>query len=224
MTTNNIEIETLEEERSKKKSTKITASIILGFVFVIAIFILVSSFANVGLNPNFVARPDRIEIYKAGYTETFGTITTEKEKEDVYKEFMTYYNDMFSSSFLSALFNGRLSGYSISEGEPVDNVTILTKGFENDYIRFKYDTPISLTYKDGAEYKKKTNSEKPVTFTDLYFELNKEDMLKTVTFYVIDYDTMDTDGGKVKYYQVSLAANTSDLAENIEKFYNSPRS
>ena len=222
MTNKTIDIEAIEEAQSKKRSTKITASIILAIVFVIAVFILVSSFANVELNPKFVARPNVIRIYKSGHTVASGTITSAEEDKERYDDFMVYYDNMFTSSFLSALFNGRLSGYSISEAKSVKSTSNLISQFDQGYVQFSYDDEIALTFKNGQEYKYKHNSAESVTFKDLYFELSEEDALKTVTFYVVDYNSTQTEGNTY-YYEVSLAANTSDLCENIEDFYNSIR-
>ena len=96
----------------KKRNTRITSIVILSVVFAIAIFILISSLAMVGLNPKFVARPDTIYVYDAGKSVASGHITSEDEEYDI---FMQYYDDMFSSSFLSAMFSGRLGGYDISK-------------------------------------------------------------------------------------------------------------
>ncbi len=222
MTNRKIDIEAIEEAQSKKKSTKITASIILAIVFVLAVFILVSSFANVDLNPKFVAKPDVIRIYKAGHTAVSGTITSAEEDKDRYEDFMEYYDNMFTSSFLSALFNGRLSGYAISEAKTVKSTSNLISQFDQGYIQFSYDEEIALTFKNGKEYKQKHNTAESVTFKDLYFEISEEDALKTITFYVVDYNSTQREGNTY-YYEVSLAANTSDLYENIEDFYNSIR-
>ena len=222
MTNKTIDIEAIEEAQSKKKSTKITASIILGIVFVLAMFILVSSFANVELNPNFVARPDVIRIYKSGHTVASGTITSAEEDEERYNDFMEYYDNMFTSSFLSALFNGRLSGYAISEAKSVKSTSNLISQFDNGYVQFSYDEEIALTYKNGKECKYKNNTAETITFKDLYFEISEDDALKTITFYVVDYNSTQREGNTY-YYEVSLAANTSDLFENIEDFYNSIR-
>ncbi len=218
--TNNkeIEINKIEEGHDKKKGTKITAIVILGIVFVLALFILISSFASVGLNPGFVARPDLIQIYEEGRTVTSGTITNTKADEEKYNDFMKYYDEMFSSSFLSALFNGRLTGYSITENSAKSTATLMST-FENAYVKFSYDDPIVLTYKNGSEYKYRNDTTKSATFKELFFEINEENTLKEVTFYVVDLPSTQTEGN-IKYYTVSLAANTSDLHENLDDFLN----
>lgn len=218
MTNKVINIEKYEEEKSKKKGTKITAIVILGVVFVLALFILISSFASVGLNPGFVAKPDLIQIYEQGKQQSSGTITNTKADEEKYNDFMKYYDEMFSSSFLSALFNGRLSGYSIKE-DTIKSTSTLTSGFENAYVKFSYDSPIVLTYKNGSEYKYKNDSTKSVTFEQIFFEIKEENTLQEFTFYVIDLPSTQTEGN-IKYYTVSLAANTSDLHENLDDFLN----
>ncbi len=220
MTNNSVDIDTIGTN-DKKRSTKITASIILGIVFALALFILVSSLATVGLNPRFVSEPDVIYIYKAGATNSSGILPKD---DDRYDEFMDYYDSMFTSSFLSALFSGRLSGYEIEE--PVSfTATSSTKykdqfGFENAYVRFSYDEAIALTYKDGKEYVKDNDTSKKITFKDLYFEVKETDATQNFTIYVVDYESTQTDG-KTYYCKVNLVANTSDMAENLKNFHNS---
>lgn len=215
--TNNIETETLQYNENKKKSTKITAIIVLGIVFALALFILISSVATVSLNPRFVAKPDVVYVYKANATNSSGILTSDNEK---YDDFMEYYDKMFTSSFLSALFNGRLSGYTISEPMSATSTSSVVSEFSNAYVRFKYDEAITLTYSDGKEYQKETNTSKKITFKDMYFEINGDDKLQTLDMYVIDYESTQTDG-KTYYVKVSLMANTSDLFENIKTFHNS---
>lgn len=214
--TNNVDIDRVGTN-DKKKSTKITACIILGVVFALALFILISSLATVGLNPRFVSKPDIVYIYKAGATNSSGILPKD---DDRYDEFMKYYDSMFSSSFLSALFNGRLSGYSIEEPVAVSSTSNLVGEFDSAYVRFNYDEPVALTYKDGKEYAKENYTSKKITFKDLYFEVNSTDTLQPLTIYVIDYESTQTDG-KTYYCKVNLVANTSDLSENLSKFHNS---
>jgi len=216
MTNNVVEVEKVGTE-DKKRSTKITAIIILGVVFALALFILVSSFATVGLNPGFVSKPDVIYIYKAGATNSSGILPKDDER---YDEFMKYYDEMFSSSFLSALFNGRLSGYSISEPIKESSTSNITKEFTNAYVRFSYDEPIALTNKNGEEYKKESNTSKKITFKDLYFEVDETNSMQSYTMYVIDYESTQTKG-KITYCKVNLVANTSKLAEKLGEFHNS---
>lgn len=216
MTNNTVEIDRVGTD-DKKKSTKITAIIILGVVFALALFILISSLATVGLNPGFVSRPDVVYIYKAGASNSSGILPKDDER---YDEFMKYYDEMFSSSFLSALFNGRLSGYSISEPIAVSSSSKITQDFTNAYVRFNYDEPIALTYKNGQEYVKESNTSKKITFKDLYFEVSETNSIQDFTMYVIDYESTQTNG-KTYYCKVNLVANTSSLSESLPDFHNS---
>ncbi len=217
--TKNETVEKFEYNENKRKSTKITAIIVLGIVFALALFIVISSVATVGLSPKFVAKPSVVYVYKANSTNSSGVLTSDNEK---YDDFMEYYNDMFTSSFLSALFNGRLSGYEISSPMTAASTSAITSEFKSAYIRFKYDDAIALTYNDGKEYVKETNTSKKITFKDLYFQISEEDKLQTLDMYVIDFESTQTDG-KTQYVKVSLMANTSDLFENLKTFHNSIR-
>ena len=104
----------MTEITKSKKGTRITAIVILSVVFAISLFVLIASLATVSLNPRFVAKPDEIYVYEAKKTTPSGQITKE---DDLYKEFLEYYDSMFSSSFLSALFSGRLGGYELSTNQ-----------------------------------------------------------------------------------------------------------
>ena len=181
MTTKNETVEKFEYNENKRKSTKITAIIVLGIVFALALFIVISSVATVGLSPKFVAKPSVVYVYKANATNSSGVLTSDNEK---YEEFMEYYNEMFTSSFLSALFNGRLSGYQISTPMTATSTSSITSEFKSAYIRFKYDEAIALTYNDGKEYVKETNTSKKITFKDMYFQISEEDKLQTLDMYV----------------------------------------
>ena len=129
---------TLETTTKTKKSVRVTAIVILSVVFASALFILISSLARVDLNPRFVARPDEIYVYEASATVASGKITKEN---DSYEEFLGYYDDMFSSSFLSALLSGRLSGYEMSS-KHISASSSFYSEFENPYVKFKYDDEI----------------------------------------------------------------------------------
>ena len=215
--TNNVETEKIHYTENKKRSTKITAIIVLGIVFALALFIVISSVATVGLNPRFVAKPDVVYVYKANATNSSGILTSDNEK---YDDFMEYYDQMFTTSFLSALFNGRLSGYTISAPMSAKSETEIISGFENAYVRFKYDEAIALTYSDGREYQKETNTSKKITFKDMYFQIKEEDKLQTLEMYVIDFESTQTKG-KTQYVKVSVMANTSEMLKNIKQFHNS---
>lgn len=214
---NNIDVEKLVQEVDKKHTAKITAIVILSLVFVIALMILVSSLAKVDLNPRFVAKPSAIRVYKANTSTPSGQITADDKLSD---EFMSYYNNMFSSSFLSALFNGRLSGYSIEYDDPT--TSSISSKFNNPYVQMTYDTPVALTYKNGKEYKSPYDKTQTVTFTELYFEINNVNTLNSFTIYVKDDQaTTSAANGKTYYVAVNLVANTSNLYNNLSHFYNS---
>jgi hypothetical protein len=215
VTKNNID--TLEVGK-KGNSTKITAIVVLGVVFALALFILISSLATVGLNPRFVARPDEVYIYKAGATSASGQIT---DDEELYGEFMEYYDTMFTSSFLSALFNGRLSGYTLSEKQISTSSNMSSLFGTNPYVKFKYDDKITLTYQNGAEYRSLNKTKETVVFDELYFQVTEQNELHEFKLYVVDYNATQNSSKYTYYVEVNLVANTSDLYENITHFYNS---
>jgi len=206
----------MTENKTTKKSTKAVAIVILSIVFAISLFVLISSLAKVDLNPKFVSQPDEIYVYKANSAVPSGQITKD---DDLHEEFLGYYNNMFSSSFLSALFGGRLSGYELSSNQISTSQKIYNQ-FENPYVKFKYDSEIALTYKNGREYKSKYDSTKTVTFKELYFEVDETNGLSEFKIYVIDYNS-SLSGDKTHYVEVTLRANTYDLSQNLKHFHNS---
>lgn len=215
-------MEKMTETNKKLNGSKITAIVVLCVVFCLALFILISSVATVGRSPKFAENPDLIYIYKANSSTSSGQLTDDKEKnDDLYDQFKGYYNDIFSSSFLSALFNGRLSGYTISEREYTTSSSIQSK-FSNPYVQFHYDDAIELTYQDGKTYRPQNDSTGSVSFKDIYFEIKEANVYEEFTMYVVD--SVRSSSGKTKYVEVKFHANTSNLYEKVmnEKlFFNS---
>lgn len=197
----------------KKRNTRIISIVVLSVVFAIAIFILISSLAMVDLNPKFVTKPNTIYVYDAGKSVSSGQITSD---DKVYDEFMGYYDDMFSSSFLSAMFSGRLGGYNISNIETCAKGSMYKK-FEGNYVKFKYDDKQVLTYGNGKEFKFDTNSPRAFEFKELYFEINDKNVANEFTIYVVDYEASATTS-TTYYAKVTLLANTSEIFNNFKTF------
>ena len=197
----------------KKRNTRIVSIVVLSVVFAIAIFILISSLAMVDLNPKFVTNPDVIKVYDANTSTATGHLTSE-DKE--YKEFMSYYDEMFSSSFLSAMFSGRLGGYEISTINSCKDGN-LYKEFDDKYVKFQYDEKQMLTYSNGKEYQMNAPTKKTLEFKELYFEINENNVANNFTIYVVDYDSSEKTTNTY-FAKVTLLANTSEIYSNFNNF------
>lgn len=200
----------------RKKAGKITALCLLSVVFVLVVLIVVAACIPTNLKPNFIANPDRIVVYNQN--STYGEFTSDRDK---YNSFMQQFDESFTSSYLVALFSGRLGDYVIDSSSEQNGTTLssvlseLQSGF---YVEFKYSQPQTLTYANGEVYHSVFNSSRTIEFTSVYFALSSADEFSDLNMYV-SYKTSSTSSTNY-VIKIIQKANTYALYENRAAFRN----
>lgn len=202
----------------KIKKRKVTLISILSVVFVLVVAILVMGCVKIDLRPDFFTKPSQVTIY--GENSTAIVIADSDER---YKDFEKIYNDMFSTSVLSALFTGRLGGYKIDEtinkwysnsSETTLSSTI-SDALGSNYVRLHFDSPMKFYNANGSEYTSKYNQSYSITFQDIYFAIDEVDVTDTFTFYFQVKGNSGKSPERTTITSITLSANTSQLFEEF---------
>ncbi len=196
----------------RKKTAKITALCLMSVAFVLVVLIVVAACITTNLKPKFIGQPDRIVIYNQ--SSTYGEFSSDQQK---YEDFMEKFDQSFTSSYLVALFSGRLGDYKIEdEKENMTLSTALSKINSGYYVEFKYIDDQTLTYANGDVYYSVFNKNQKITYNSIYFALSDQNDLATLDIYVA-YKTNSTSS---TYYvvRISQKANMYDIYENISSF------
>lgn len=203
---------------NKIRKRKITLISILSVVFVLVVAIIVMGCVKVDLRPSFFTKPSQVTIY--GENNTSVVIA---DSDDRYKDFERIYNDMFSTSVLSALFTGRLGGYTIDEtisrwytnsNETTFSSTI-TDALGSNYVRLHFDSPMQFYNSNGSEYDSRFNANYSLTFQDVYFAIDNVNATDTFTFYFQVKGNSGVSPERTTITTITLSANTSQLFEEF---------
>lgn len=199
----------------KKRNRKIIFSLISFVVFALAIIIIVMSCVKVNIKPKFIDNAVRYEV-TINSAEKLSLDKTSEEFDDFDKLF----DEAFSYNYLTALFDGKLSGYTIKdENETNDNFysdtknntgmsSALKSALGKNYVRVKFDEDKTVKYSNGKTYYTKYNTSLPLKFNELYFNINSSDETSKITFY------LGTFGGAVntvKITKITVEANAYSL-------------
>ena len=206
---------------NKIRKRKITLISILSVVFVLVVAIIVMGCVKVDLRPGFFTKPSQVTIY--GENNTSVVIA---DSDDRYKDFERIYNDMFSTSVLSALFTGRLGGYTIDEGATKNDYwytnsnettfsSTITEALGSNYVRLHFDSPMKFYNANGSEYVSKYNDSYSLTFQDVYFAIDNVNATDTFTFYFQVKGNTTTNPQRTTITTITLSANTSQLFEEF---------
>lgn len=206
---------------NKIRKRKITLISILSVVFVLVVAIIVMGCVKVDLRPSFFTKPSQVTIY--GENNTSVVIA---DSDDRYKDFERIYNDMFSTSVLSALFTGRLGGYTIDEGATKNDYwytnsnettfsSTITDALGSNYVRLHFDSPMKFYNANGSEYVSKFNADYSLTFQDVYFAIDNVNATDTFTFYFQVKGNTTTNPQRTTITTITLSANTSQLFEEF---------
>lgn len=196
----------------RKKTAKITALCLMSVAFILVVLIVIAACITTNLKPKFIAQPDRIVIYNQ--SSTYGEFSSDQNK---YEDFMDKFDQSFTSSYLVALFSGRLGDYAIEdEKENMTLSTALSKLNSGYYVEFKYMEDQTLTYANGDVYYSVFNKNQSITYNSIYFALSDQNDLSTLDIYVA-YKTNST---SATYYvvRISQKANMYDIYENLASF------
>lgn len=209
-------LESVNDKLIAKKKLKrtIISSVILSIIVVLSAIVISLASIHVDLYPQFLRNADRYEINMSGYNYTRHI----DEDSEIYQDYLNTINSQFSESILSAMFTGKLSGYTIEESNTSfysDNsaktgmTTSLSNLVGNNYIHLVFNQEQSVTDGKGNQYYS-TNYKKDdfeLKFKDCYLKLDSES--STTTFYV---GTYDPDWGKAATITtIIVQASSSDL-------------
>lgn len=197
----------------KKKTNRIVAFSLLGLVLVIVVLIIVGACVPVNLKPYLIGSPDRVTIYNQ--TSTYGEFDADQQK---YSQFMEEFDDVFETSFLVAMFSGRLGDYQITgQAENTLLSSVISNLQSGYYVEFKYDLPQTLTYNDGSAYNDIYNNNRTLSFTSLYFAISQTDELVNLEIYVgVKYS--DDENASTYAVKITQKANTYSLYENLSNY------
>ena len=211
---------------NRKKRNKIATLIGLCFAFVLAVCLIVLAAVPVSLRPRCL---DDGFASVAVYPGTTSSGVNFAEGSEGYNEFMKLYDKAFSQSYISAIFSGSLFSYEIEEKwDAVPTLASLTA--DNTWIdHLKYAENQVFTYQNGKTYNSNYYTNRwpsnELTFTDVYFEISKENGLQETTVYVIinnypvfttneDTGELEMTSTKSNLIKVFVKANTNVLYDN----------
>lgn len=199
----------------KKKNKRIATMVGMGFAFVLAVVIIVLAVVPVSLKPRFIESGfDTVNFYHGATRPSGGNCTVGDEK---YEQFMKVYDKAFSQSYISAIFNGSLFSYEISESgkEPDDILGSNGELNENNeyYIILSFVDEQVLTNQNGSTYIstfKGKSWDGVLRFNQVYIVLSQTDGWQQTTVYVPAYYP-DKNGEMNNTYLVTitLKANTN---------------
>ncbi len=202
----------------KRKTRKITFSIILALVVAVAIIFITLGCVNVDIRPQFVTKADQVTIYREGNSN----INIDKQSQ-IYQQFDELYKNMFNVPYLTAAFSGATGGYTIDEGKIISNwytnaneTTVssdVTNVLGTNYVKLHFNQLKTLVKADGSEYISIFNRNK-LTYQDVYFAINEEDIVKDFTFL---FATKGNNDERTTITKITLKANTSSLFEEFVK-------
>lgn len=213
-----------EKLLKRKQNKKIATLVGLCFSFVLAVVIIVLAAVPVSLKPQCINGDFASVAIYPGKPDG----TSFAEGEEGYDLFMKTYDKAFGQSYISAIFSGSLFQYDIEEKLEDVNKVIGTGGelYANNtyYARLRYSKEQTFTYRNGKQYVSNIGSTKrwpdgKLTFTDVYFVVNKESGFQnTEVYFVVNYPTFDDEGNKIgtkeKLITVTLKANTYEIYDN----------
>ena len=213
----------------KKKNRRIATIVGMCFAFALAVVIIVLAAVPVSLKPRFIDGGfDQVKLYP-GTANADASFSVGTER---YDEFMKIYNEAFSQSYISAIFNGSLFTYSIEENTESagENGTQLPPSFisNNSYfVELRFTEPQTFTKQNGGVFHSKlenrwwTASRINLQFTTAYLEVKQSEGWQNVNVYVVGYypnfntsgSLNETDPYDYYYIEVTVRANTNLIYE-----------
>ncbi len=195
----------------KKRSRIISFSIISGIILALAIAIIVMSCIKVDLYPKFMGKVSSYQVNISGSTPM-----TLVENTDDYDEFNNIYLETFQTQYLTALFTGRLGGYTLQDTQydfyAKNSQTVISdelrKRLGENYVKVSFAEDKQILNSNGSIFKSSFNTDKSFTFNEMYFSINTKNSQSDTTLYL---------GGKlegtdaVRIIEINLRANTYDL-------------
>ena len=199
-----------DEYLAKKKRNRIISYSIISFiVFALATVIIVMSCIKIDLRPQFMGRALSYRVTIAN-----SEVMTIDENSEEYDEFNKLYLNSFKSQYLTALFTGKIGGFSIEDRKEnfyVNNTTSPSSELKSmlgeNYVRVTFAETNKILNSNGSEFVSSFIGQK-FTFNELYFNLSTNDSQQDLTLYL---------GGilegtsAIKIIEIKVPANTYQL-------------
>ena len=176
----------------RKLKRTIISSVLLSVVVVLASIVLAMAGIKVDMQPSFIGKADAYSVYISGANKQY--FDTDSKSYDKFHEQLDQACEL---SYLSALFSGKLGGYTIEETKVqfyADEArttpsSALKTELGSNYVRFIYNDEQIVTNKDGSQYystQYKANTY-ALKFKDCYMQLNSDESGQ-LTFFLGTYD------------------------------------
>lgn len=176
----------LKKQKVKKISTISVMSVVLALVIVVVCL------ASIPLNlkPYFFNNEYIAYVYIDDYSNSTTGMMSSTTNEKEYNNLRSLIDSMFNQTYFSALFNGSVFSYNITESDRMTYSTFrsaLTNGSYGDYIRLEFIEEQILLNKDGSRY---SSTRYPslvtyFTFTEAYMLISDEEGDTDCTIYFV---------------------------------------
>ncbi len=188
----------------KKKISQIIAYSLMG---AIVLGIILCAIIQINFKPNMnlpsLEKGDKIQI------SIDGTTQGESSHENInYNEFVRIFNDSFKLTVLYSMFSGHL-GNSVKISPELKS-EISFNGYK---VEFFYGEEQTLK-KDGKEVYIAENSNIPVKYKNVVFDVAQDKGLTKVNLY---FEVLNSESSKVQYRQVETIANFDRLYNYISE-------
>ncbi len=205
-----------DEYLAKKKRTRIISFSIISFlVFALAVVIIVLSCVKVDLKPKFLGEALN---YRVNISNS--VVSLDESNED-FNKFNKIFDESFKSQYLTAIFTGKLGGYTIEEtykqfysSNSTNPNSIWRSELGDNYVRVNFVETKQILNSNGSVYYSNTNSNKTFTFNQMYFNLSTQDSQQDLVLYIggILEGTSST-----RLIKIKVRANTHNLYKFAEK-------
>lgn len=203
--------------RKRKRKRQISFSIISAVVLALAIVIITLGCVRVDLRPYFLNEASKYSVIIDGQTKA--TFVSDDEN---YDKFYQVYENSFNSSYLTAIFTGKVKNYTVEQTKDnfyytySNNVgsgmsSTLSNALGNNYVHVYYGVEQLLYNSDGTACMSKYNTSEQLKFVDVYFTLNTENHDSELTFYFGAYGY-----SQPRITKITVRANTYNIYDFVE--------
>lgn len=210
----------LQTEKLVKSKNKRKIATIIGlvFAFALAVVIIVLAVVPVSLKPKCISADfNSVQFYENGSIKG-AILKAQPEQKNEYDMFVKTFNSSFAQPYISAIFSGALSDYTVDEEINKDFSSAKNDLMSSKCILISYENPKILTNQNGSQYVTVYNiSKEPLTFDKMYIVVNEEEGFKDTKIYLnVDYtSTKEKDNALVV---ITLRANTYKIFEKWSSF------
>lgn len=202
------------KNKRRKKITIISS--ILSVVLALSIAIITMASVKVNLKPFFIEEPAVYTVVISGQTKS--TITKDNTE---FAEFSKLMEKSFKINTLTALFTGKLGGYTINEGSPSqsfysdsDTKSALSSSLINslgdNYVRLTYNVDQTMFKSNGKAMYSSYDRSKELCYVDVVFPISSENTENELTFYFGTYYNTTS-----YISTITISANTHSLYDYI---------